>query len=98
MTDSFGRRYLEVGPFSPAVQRLWKDIPPEECVECGKPVRHGFERYFQRNDKEDGTPEQVAALGGQEIAGILASLTYDTVCGPCGDLALGHPGSHLRPV
>jgi hypothetical protein len=91
MIDDYGRRYVEVAPFPPLVQKHFEGLTPDECVECGKPILHGVDRYFQRNDAADGTPEQVAELGGNELAAILCGLTYDPVCETCGHDALKHP-------
>ena len=82
--DRQGRRYLEIRPFedSPIKQAL-ADLPAPDhrCVECGVPLVHGTDRYFQRNDPTDGTQ-------GSSIERALLALTYDPVCGPCGDHAL----------
>lgn len=73
--DAIGRRYLEVPPFPDgALKRAFEAAEPDICVDCGKPVRHAFERYYQRNTVEDTS--------------LLLAMTYDCVCATCGDAAL----------
>ena len=81
--DLKGRRYLEVPVFPAESQFLAMTNQiraSDPCVECGHSIRHGYERYFQRNDVGDG------AEGGLE--GLLLAMTYDAVCGDCGDRIL----------
>jgi hypothetical protein len=80
--DSLGRRYLEVDIFPDGkLKQVFRDSRPEECAECGALVHHGWQRYFQRNDPTDGSLPL-------DIQSILMGLTYDTVCGSCGDRLL----------
>lgn len=72
--DKGGRRYMEV----PAWQGVVPDAPAQACVECGAWIRHGSDRYFQRNDADDGS-------GLDSLGAVLMSLTYDPVCATCGD-------------
>jgi DNA-directed RNA polymerase subunit N (RpoN/RPB10) len=81
--DARGRRYLEVdafpdGPLKEAFRNL---TSPDPCVECGREVKHAFERYFQRNDATDGTE-------ADNFHAAMSALTYDCVCGACGDKLL----------
>lgn len=80
--DAQGRRYLEVPEFPDgALRRAFADHEPDHCIDCDAPIRHGVDRYFQRNDRADGTC-------GNEFAAALLALTFDSVCGSCGDAAL----------
>jgi hypothetical protein len=82
--DVQGRRYLEVLPFADGpIKQAYVNRPLEShcCIECGVLLVHGTDRYFQRNDSTDGTqPNQLERA--------LMALTYDPVCGLCGDRAL----------
>jgi hypothetical protein len=82
--DAKGRRYLEVLPFEDGpIKQAYRDRPLHDhrCVECGVLMIHGTDRYFQRNDSTDGTQPN-------HLERALMALTYDPVCGLCGDRAL----------
>jgi hypothetical protein len=87
-TDASGRRYFAVPVFPDGpLKDAFVNAALEPCADCGQPIRHGLDRYFQRNDATDGSePDETAAL--------LMALTFDFVCGPCGDAALYHHRSH----
>jgi len=81
--DAVGRRYLEVRSLSPDLFKTFQliGLQPEPCVECGASIHHGRDRYYQRNEADDGSqPDKVEAL--------LNMMTYDAVCAACGDRAL----------
>ena len=81
--DKQGRRYSEVRPLpeeSKARLRLHGESD-QECIECGAAIRHGADRYYQRNDASDGTQ-------GDKLEALLLALTYDAVCAACGDRAI----------
>jgi hypothetical protein len=98
MTDAFGRHYLEVGPFAPDLARHFEGLSPDPCVDCGKPIYHGRERYFQRAE-HDCTCRHTFKFVVRDIncpihgdpLGTLGSV--DLVCETCGHDALGHPKS-----
>lgn len=79
--DACGRRYLEVPVFPDgALKDAFRDASPDDCIECGAPIRHAVDRYFQRNDATDGR--------GAGLEADLLALTFDAVCGACGDRCL----------
>lgn len=80
--DWQGRRYIEVRPFEDGPVKQALAALPEanhRCVQCGVPLVHGTDRYFQRTDGTDGQD------GRSWRARVRLALTYDPVCGPCGD-------------
>jgi len=80
--DAQGRRYLEVRVFPEGkLKQAFAEMPHEHCIECNALVHHGFDRYFQRNNPDDGSIPR-------ELESLLLEMTYDTVCGPCGDRLL----------
>lgn len=79
--DKLGRRYLEVPVFPEGgLKQAFAASEPDRCVDCGAPVRHAFERYFQRNESSDGV--------GAGLQSLLLGVTYDCVCAACGDRLL----------
>lgn len=77
--DRYGRRYLEILPFDDGVVKHALAAEPEplhRCVDCGAPLVHGTDRYFQRTDP---------VIGGSPQQRVLRMLDYDPVCGACGD-------------
>ena len=87
--DNRGRKYIEVRPFETdgAIQHAL-ERRPEACVECQAPIVHGRARYFQRHDP----PAPRNPRAHPETARPSALLTFDNVCGTCGDKALaGYP-------
>lgn len=76
--DSQGRRYCEVLPHVLSRAHVVGETADHECIDCGRLIRHGRDRYFQRNDLGDGTQ-------ADRLAALLLALTYDAVCGDCGD-------------
>ena len=93
--DAQGRRYMEVQAWREAPSGM----PSQACVECGGEIRYGHDRYFQRNDATDGQSEQLPATARGALlrqakhviadetddVAMLMALTYDPVCGECGD-------------
>ena len=82
--DLAGRRYLEVLPFEDGpIKQAYIEQPVEShrCVECAVLLLHGTDRYFQRNDPTELRPEFAMERA-------LRILTYEPVCGLCGDRAL----------
>ena len=75
------------------LRQAFATAAPDYCVECDRPVRHAFDRYFQRNDHTD--PDWTRGGDGDLLSALLG-LTYDTVCGLCGDRALAD--EHARNV
>jgi hypothetical protein len=63
------------------LKESFRGFAPDDCVECGATIRHGFDRYFQRNDLTDGSIPK-------DLQSVLLGVTYDAVCGPCGDRLL----------
>jgi len=76
--DACGRSYYEVPVFPTGrLKTAFETLDAQECCECLALIHHGTDRYFQRNESTDGLETRVA--------GVLMALTYDAVCGPCGD-------------
>jgi hypothetical protein len=89
--DDRGRHYTEVRAFAPGgwLPAASAAIDPEACVDCGAPIVHGTTRYFQRHDPE---ARRRHAREHPLLARPLEGITYDPVCGFCGDRALEHRG------
>lgn len=85
--DDRGRRYIEVRPFWTDVEdiRAALEACPEACVDCGAPIVHGATRYFQRHDP---AATRRHARAHPLLSRTLDILTFDSVCGFCGDRAL----------
>ena len=85
MTDARGRRYVLVTPFHTSDDDIRAALAarPEPCVDCGAPIVHGATRYFQRHN-----PAARYAREHPHTARTLEILTFDHVCGSCGDWAL----------
>lgn len=78
VVDKLGRRYVEVPIFPDGpLKRAFAYESCDACADCGVAIRHGWDRYFQRNDHTDGE--------GRDLAALLMAVTYDAVCGRCGD-------------
>lgn len=72
---------IEVLPFRRDGPDTIHDVYNEMCVDCGRSIYHGVQRYFQRNDPADGRESDA-------LKAALMALTYDPVCGVCGDRIL----------
>jgi len=84
--DGRGRRYIEVRPFhTEASIQAALEQAPEACVDCGAPIVHGTTRYFQRHDPETSRRH---AREHPLLSRMPDILTYEPVCGFCGDRAL----------
>jgi len=85
--DDRGRRYIEVRPFWTDVEEIRAALAtcPGACVDCGAPIVHGATRYFQRHDPE---ATRRSARAHPLLSRTLDILTFDPVCGFCGDRAL----------
>ena len=85
--DGQGRRYLEVPPFAPGRLGTLAAAPETvTCADCGTQLLYGIDRYYQRS--AGARPSLFDAWP--------PALTYDAVCGPCGDRALGPESLHVR--
>lgn len=76
---------MEVPAFPSVLWPAYAGLEPDACVECAAPVRHGLDRYYQRNDAGDGA--------GRSLEDALLALTYDCVCARCGDAAIREAAS-----
>jgi len=84
--DARGRRYVLVTPFMSSDEiRSALEQCPEPCVDCGAPIVHGTSRYFQRHDP---AARRRHAREHPLLSRTLDILTFEHVCGFCGERAL----------
>lgn len=78
-------RYVLVPVFTdPGLIAAFATTKADTCVECGRPVRHAFDSYYQRNNVPEVQPV-TPDHPDFDLANALMVLTYDCVCKPCGD-------------
>jgi len=93
--DVRGRRYIEVRAFFTDVEdiRAALEAYPEACVDCGAAIVHGAMRYYQRHDPE---ATRRHAREHPLLSRTLDILTFESVCGFCGDRALELEANEIR--